>query len=186
MAIDIVPKAVVMSIPAKSNLNIDRRMLEEIGICHLSDLTNWVLNKGSTQVGLGGKLTLPPDEQPGSDDHHTAGDHRAVKSLTNIAMLKPTPKNGLPSHNEKIMPATMAHQRRQATASPKNVIVCARAELSTGRFATAPRSMQRHVKGGLFQYPHQGVFRPDPGHLQLNREGLPGQRRSGGIWQLQA
>jgi hypothetical protein len=57
-------------------------MREEIWNCHLSDLTNWVSNERNTHVGLGGKLALPPDEQPGSDDHHTAENHGSVKSLT--------------------------------------------------------------------------------------------------------
>ena len=97
MAFDNVPKAAieifkliaqdlsfnVMSISVKSNLNDDHRMLEKTGNCHLSDLSHWIFNERDRQVGLGGKLTLPPDEQSGSDDHHTAKDHGAVKSLTN-------------------------------------------------------------------------------------------------------
>lgn len=57
-------------------------MREEIWNCHISDLTNWVLNEWRMQVRLGGKLALPPDEQPGCDDHYTAEDHGSVQSLT--------------------------------------------------------------------------------------------------------
>ena len=42
------------------------------------------------------------------------------------------------------------------------------------------------MKGGLLQYPHRGVIRPELRHFQLDRQGLPGQRRRGGIRQLQA
>ncbi len=47
--------------------------------------------------------------------------------------------------------------------------------VGTANRCPAAITSQRNVKGGLFQHFYRGVLMTDPGHLQLNREGLPGQ-----------